>query len=123
MVLGLGTLWGRCPCLGSVLGWGGQCCVAQLEARMCWDEEGAEGRAAGDAQPKACHPALPLPVPSHHFPHGAKLPFDCALFLLHFSFPPLFLNTLSALSHMALLFPAVWGAVLGDGSWGSERGL
>lgn len=90
VVLGLGTLWGRCPCLGSVLGWGGQCCVAQLEARMCWDEERAEGRAAGDAQPKACHPALPLPVPSRHLPHGAKLPFDCALFLLHFSFFPSF---------------------------------
>lgn len=40
----------------------------------------------GDAQPKACHPAVPLPMASCHFPHGAKLPFDCAL-LLHFSSP------------------------------------
>lgn len=52
-----------------------------------------------DAQPKACHPAVPLPAPSHHFPHGAKLPFDCAYFSCIFLFPSLSEYTLCAVTH------------------------
>lgn len=76
VVLGLGTLQGPCPCLGSVLelGWAVLCGTAGIKDCAGMRRVPRAGP-LGDAQPKVCHPAVPLPVPSCHFPYGAKLPF------------------------------------------------
>lgn len=91
---------------------------------MCPVEDGRRGPGQrGDAQPDARGPAVPLPVPrSRRSPCGNELPFDCA-FISPAFFSPLFLNTLSALSDLSLLFPASVGAVWGDGPPGQHRGV
>lgn len=92
----------------------GQRCLAWPGAR---DVPGRGGQARagplGDAQPDAHGPAMSLPIRrSHHSPRGNKLPFNCAFISPAFFFP-LSLNTFSALSDLALLFPAGWGAAAG----------
>lgn len=97
--------------------------------QRCWARPGArdvlgEGRASAATLSSVLvvQPCLCLSLAPAALPMVTSCLSTVLLFLLCFPFFSLFLNTLSALSDLALLFPAGWGAAAGRWTPGAAQG-
>lgn len=107
------------PMLGAGAG-AGQRCWAWLGARDVLGE--GKASVATLSSMLVVQPCLCLSLAPAALPMVTSCLLTVLLFLLCFPFFSLFLNTLSALSDLALLFPAGWGAAAGRWTPGAVQG-